>query len=346
MTVKQRQGSDKAEPKDKTPTDLTSKSEKNMLGQTVRTSILPTLIERLRADALSHPRITTVVAGSTSGNKNVTAKLPSTADKARAQLARPPYSDFDSESGSLGRNIISAAEQSMQSGSSTDVKDSEHWLTPTEFADLVLDANEHAALGRVQLIRNDGVCDVTILTQLLGPTSAALGVRWEEDLSDFAEVTVGVCRLHRILRWMHPGHERAEYSRAHGGRVALAPVQGEQHSFGLLLVGDLLYRAGWYTDVDIDGDNRALPITVAENWFHVAGVSLSSESRLQGAIDLIADIRQNSVNPDVRVMAGGFAFIENPKLAEKLDVDFVSADGTDIAAKMVPYAPKSASLVN
>jgi methanogenic corrinoid protein MtbC1 len=215
------------------------------------------------------------------------------------------------------------------------------WVAPAQFAEMVLDDNEELALLHFQKLRVAGIADEILLLDLLAPTSIELGRRWEQDLSDFAEVTIGVCRLHRLLRALHPQHNRRLDTQAHGGRVALAPAPGEQHSFGLLLVGELLFRAGWYTDVDIDSDSDQLNQTVAQNWYEMAGISVSCESRLQSTAELIASVRKNSCNPDVAIIVGGRVFDENRQLGFEIGADEVitrEADITAIAAKYVPRA--------
>ena len=67
-----------------------------------------------------------------------------------------------------------------------------------------------------------------------------------EDLCNFTDVTVGLGRLQRVLRELSPAFGRAVEHPIEGRtRSACCPCPGEQHTFGLVMVGEFFRRAGW-----------------------------------------------------------------------------------------------------
>jgi methanogenic corrinoid protein MtbC1 len=214
-------------------------------------------------------------------------------------------------------------------------------IAPEDFANMVIADSEEPCKQALQQLRADGIDDKTILLELLAPTSAELGRRWEQDLADFADVTIGVCRLHQLLRLMHPQDMRTLDGSAHGGRVLLTTAPGEQHSFGLLMVGELLFRAGWYTDIDIDSVVDQIRQKVAKQWYELAGVSVSGETHIKTAKALIKDIRKHSCNPDIAIVAGGSLINAQPGIVSNLGADQAITADDDPALATARYQPSA-----
>lgn len=275
----------------------------SMLGQTVESEIIPMLFHNHR-----------VVAP-------------------RADLTRPKINN---------RTATERAPSSTKLPSPIDTSTASGWLSPEAFSAMVLGGDEDAALRHVFTVRNQGVSDEVLLLDLLAPTSRLLGEMWEADTCNFTDVTVGVCRLHRILRWLHPDHERSPQRYSHGGRVALAPVPGEQHSFGLLMVSDFLHRSGWTTEVDIHAERGSIIDTVRRNWYDMMCLSASAERLLDKADRLIDQIRDASCNESIIILIGGRVFNDNAELATELGADHTAVDGRDAARLAASYRPVNA----
>ena len=118
----------------------------------------------------------------------------------------------------------------------------------------------------------------------------ASGEFWEEDSVDFASVTIGLWRLQEVLRNLSAAFQIEGPKPAHGHRALLLSTAGEQHNFGLAMLGEFLFRDGWsiaggpgLKQAEISGLLRA-------EFFSIVGLSLSCESRLEA---LTATIRLN-----------------------------------------------------
>jgi methanogenic corrinoid protein MtbC1 len=289
------------------------------LGQAVKSDIIPSLFQLLiNTDAQPSP-----ISGAQSRSDFIDTK---------------PDTGFKTDIGSVDQ--VNPAISPLDSTANV-VLHSPHWVGPDVFADMVLHDDENFASDRIRLIQAEGVPDEDILLELLAPTSLELGVRWENDTCDFADVTIGVCRLHRIVRSLHPQHQRELLSNAHGGRIVLAPAPGDQHSFGLLLVSELLFRHGWYTDIEIGDRSPQITNMVAKEWYEMAGISISCETRINDAAALISQIRSASCNPDIAILAGGPIFANNPEAGKNLKADKIALPGVNLATLTKPYIPTS-----
>ncbi len=172
-----------------------------------------------------------------------------------------------------------------------------------------------------------------VYLHLLAPVARRLGQLWEEDRCDFAAVTVGLCLLQQIVLESSPAFRprsgRADVDR----RILLAPVPGEQHSFGLLMVGEFFRRQGWEVCSGTGASSQELSAMVRRQWFAAVGFSLARDEKLDALAACIRDVRRASRNPQVGVLVGGRAFVERPELAALVGADATAADGQQAALK-------------
>ena len=76
-----------------------------------------------------------------------------------------------------------------------------------EFARLVLRDEMASAVAYADRARAAGVSQESLYLELLAPAARHLGDLWTEDLLGFAEVTLGLGQLHRVLRELSPAFE-------------------------------------------------------------------------------------------------------------------------------------------
>lgn len=203
------------------------------------------------------------------------------------------------------------------------------------FAKLALSDNETLAIGQVHLFLSRGAMVGTIFVQLLAPTARYLGELWSEDLCSFADVTVGLCRLQRVLRELSADFEAGGGPGRPGGaarRILLLPSPGEQHTFGLLMVAEFFRREHW----DVSGGSWAQGsdalALVAGDWYDVLGFSLGSETHIVALGQVIREARRVARNPALIVLVGGPLFALHPGYADEVGADGVTIDGSEAPA--------------
>ena len=229
---------------------------------------------------------------------------------------------------------LTALEVPQQGVTQADVQD---------FAKLVLSPDEDVAQACVNAMRSRGISVETIYLDLLAPVARYLGELWEQDRCDFTEVTLGLGRLHLVLRELSPAFGRANDRPTNGRRVLLLPGMGEQHTFGLVMVAEFFRRAGW----DVAGgpwEAGVDPVVmVKREWFDVVGFSLASELHVTELGECIRKVREAALNPFLCVLVGGPAFTANPDYVQQVDADAAANDGSkapDLAERLVVNARK------
>src|ERR1700761_5976457 len=131
-----------------------------------------------------------------------------------------------------------AATGSSPSAASTD--DDTHTLVG-----LLLNREAAAAIGFLDSLRCGGAVPGSLYLGVMTRAARVLGEMWEQDRCDFAQVTISMGRLQQVLRSLSPHFQVEAVVRAKPETVVLAPGPGEQHTLGLLMVGEFFRRDGW-----------------------------------------------------------------------------------------------------
>jgi methylmalonyl-CoA mutase cobalamin-binding subunit len=201
-----------------------------------------------------------------------------------------------------------------------------------QFTALLLENELDAPRRYVDDLQDGGVPLEAVFLDLFSPAARRLGEMWSADLCDFTAVTLGLWRLQRLLYDCAPSFQADAELPAEGHRILLAPMPGDQHTFGLFMVAEFFRRAGW--DV-VDGPVVSVAdivSTVSRNWFEVLGLSLSSERGVDGMAALIREVRRASRNQAIGIIVGGAVFVEHPETVLRVDADVSAADARQALA--------------
>jgi methanogenic corrinoid protein MtbC1 len=206
-------------------------------------------------------------------------------------------------------------------------------LDAESIAARALDSEAHVLLAHMEEQLLLGVDVETLLIDGLAPAARKLGLWWEDDRCDFVDVTMGLWRLQEVVHDLSSRYPAvtAQGSDAAGRqrgdrRAIFAAAPGEAHGFGALLVEELFRRAGWMT-WGLQSVSRAeLLAELADRWFDMVGLSVSTDAQLAALPELISAVRSASRNSDLYIMAGGWIFAQQPEAAIAAGADATAAD--------------------
>jgi methanogenic corrinoid protein MtbC1 len=171
-----------------------------------------------------------------------------------------------------------------------------------------------------------GVTVDEIFSDLMAPCARELGLMWERDEANFAEVTLGLGRLQQMLRELSYDFVPDLVPQGGERRVVLASPPGEQHTFGVLMVAEYFRRDGWEVLTLPLATNTEVEEAVRNDWFAVAGLSAGSSRGLDALRTTVSAVRRASLNPSIRIMVGGAAFTEDPGLVASVGADASATD--------------------
>ena len=156
---------------------------------------------------------------------------------------------------------------------------------------------------------------------LFVPAAIRLGEWWESDEVCFATVTLGMATLQRLLWSVRPtvqAHERQGVQT----RLLLAPVPGQQHTFGLNLLCEQLRARGGRPMLLACPSRQELLTAVKFGGFEAVGLSVGCDEHLHGLPALAQAVREAAPRP-LRVLLGGPLAVKLVALAERYGVDEV-----------------------
>ncbi len=195
------------------------------------------------------------------------------------------------------------------------------------FVDLLLAASDDAAAPAfVAALRAQGHSVEYVYLDLFQPAARHIGDLWAADLCGFIDVTLALGTLHRMLRDFSPEFQK-EARRFDAGRQALlAPLPGDQHTFGLSMVAEFFRRSAWSVWTEPFESNVELTLALRETWFTVVGFSVSLASQLDRLANVIEIVRRESCNRVVGVLVGGPLFVDHPEYVAQVGADAVGFD--------------------
>jgi methanogenic corrinoid protein MtbC1 len=202
-------------------------------------------------------------------------------------------------------------------------------LDVRELVRLLLAHEPGVASAYVDIVRNRGASLDAICLDLLAPAARELGLLWEEDECDFMQVTVGLCRLHQVLRELSPAFDCDGFPEQCDRGILLAPYPGEQHTFGITLVAQFLRRAGWDVTQETPPTLADLLVLTRQHFFALVGLSVGFDRSREELAETIRAIRTQSRNPRVGVLVGGPLFLRHPELAARVGADGTASNGSE-----------------
>lgn len=205
------------------------------------------------------------------------------------------------------------------------------------FVDILIDGSASAAGRVIESLADSGVPIEDVFLQFMAPTARRLGEMWETDACDFTDVTIGLCRLHELLRHNSVIGDEA-FQRGGGSQpaVLLATACGDQHVFGLLMVAEFFRRDGWRVWSEPGASAGELARLAKEESFDIIGLSLARSIEENDVRAEIKALRAASRNKDVKIIIGGACVARDQSIGARL-----GADGYSVDASAAPQLARS-----
>jgi len=210
------------------------------------------------------------------------------------------------------------------------------------FARLVMSADHGEAFRFVESLMERSILLESILLDLMAPAARHMNALWAADTCSFVDVTLGLTRIQQILRQCRQLADPVMDDSQFKGNVVLVPVPGEQHTFGLRIIEELLMRDGWSVSSNLRASFDDIVHMVSTNFYDVIGLSMSRERLLEPLQSVIKLIRHHSQNRYIRILVGGAVFEEHPDLSRQIDCDAVVLDArqaVEIVGAFHPHIP-------
>ncbi|MCZ8187402.1 MAG: cobalamin B12-binding domain-containing protein [Beijerinckiaceae bacterium] len=200
------------------------------------------------------------------------------------------------------------------------------------FLRLLIDQPVDAAIDFVDDLLISDVPFERLVLEMLEPAARKLGRLWEEDVLSFVEVTIAMSRLQQLIRVYGPALAPDLDPDLDAYRIFISAVPGETHTFGASIAEAFFIRAGWDVLAEVGLSRMELLERTRTEWFDVVGLTASCDASVSQLTGLVRRIREASLNPDVKVLLGGSAFLVEPAMALALGADIEACAGPDVVA--------------
>jgi methanogenic corrinoid protein MtbC1 len=196
-------------------------------------------------------------------------------------------------------------------------------LTAQVYLQAALDGQRHAAVQIAREALREGTTLSDFYLDVLQPVLYEVGARWEANRLTVAQEHMATAITQYVMAQVYDPRVPEGEGR---GRLILTGVEGELHSVGAVMVGDLLEMAGWH--VRFLGTNLPATSVLASirEWrpTHV-GISTTMVFHLAAVRHLIGGIRREFADR-VAVVLGGAAYRVQPDAWKDLGGDAYAAD--------------------
>lgn len=252
------------------------------------------------------------------------AAAPDTAGKRVVELLPDPVNQLI-ESEIIPRLLMAHSDQPNPRARSRSAS-----IEPGEasaFAPLPLSMEASELLDQLRPFLDRGASVESLYVDLLTPSARRLGQLWEDDRCDFVEVTMAMWRLQEVMREIGQIAPPAPESRQPGYEALFAPMPGDQHSFGALMIEEIFSRAGWCTEILLEPRRRELLELIELRSFDLIGLTISNDCPSATTKSLVTAIRKVSRNQSIRVLIGGRIPNANPSYVKDVGADGTADDG-------------------
>ncbi|WP_448582646.1 cobalamin B12-binding domain-containing protein [Thermaurantiacus sp.] len=171
-----------------------------------------------------------------------------------------------------------------------------------------------------------GIPAGTILVDLLAPAARELGRMWEADCCDFIDVTMGLWRLQELAHEVSVESAPSRRAGAPTWRALFAPMPGDDHRFGPILVSEYFRASGWDAEYHAGAGADELCAELASSAYDLLGLTVTQDRQVEELPEFIEGLRRASRNPSLLVMVGGALLVERPELAFLVGADATAPD--------------------
>ncbi len=218
-------------------------------------------------------------------------------------------------------------------------------LSPTETAKarnvtadaliaLLLKGDWAGVRGFATLVESTELSLIEACQQIFIPVAESLGTMWRDDRMNFVEVTLALSCLQSMVQDFAARRSTSASPATPDRRIMLARAPGEDHVFGLVILGLYFDSAGW--DVAGGSDVEAgesLYRELHDHDYGVLGLSVGSQANIGELGIIIKDARKSSKNPRIKIAVGGAAIRADASVCERVGADFAAQDANEAIEK-------------
>ncbi len=186
---------------------------------------------------------------------------------------------------------------------------------------LLLNTQEGAFEFAITILKAHGMPIDYIVLELIPEIARKLGTHWEEDTLSFADVSIGVSKLERVIYKLDYLFQANQLERQQNKSIFISTCAGSQHSLGTLIFSNFLTFSGWKVYRPKQANIESITYGIMSKEHQALAISVSTNEQLEQLPKLIDLLREKSKNPGIIVLIGGPLYNKAPDEFEHIQAD-------------------------
>jgi hypothetical protein len=190
-----------------------------------------------------------------------------------------------------------------------------------KLTNLLLDTEEGSFELAITVLKTHGASIDYIVLDLIPAIARKLGKQWEDDSLSFAEVSIGVNKLERVIHKLDYLFQANQLDRQQNKTIFITVFPGSQHSLGSLIFANFLIFSGWQVHRPNQVNIDSIIYGVSSKEVQAIAISVSTNEQLEQLPNLIDLIRQKSQNSKIIVLIGGPLYNKAPEAFDHIQAE-------------------------
>ncbi len=190
-----------------------------------------------------------------------------------------------------------------------------------QLTNLLLDTEEGSFELAITVLKTHGAPIDYIVLDLIPAIARKLGKQWEDDSLSFADVSIGVNRLERVIHKLDYLFQANQLARQQNKAIFITGFPGSQHSLGTLIFANFLIYSGWQVHRPNQVNIDSIVYGVSSKDLQAVAISVSTSEQLEELPSLIDLLRQKSKNPNIVVLIGGPLYNKLPEAFDHIQAE-------------------------
>jgi len=190
-----------------------------------------------------------------------------------------------------------------------------------KLTNLLLDTKEGSFELAITILKTHGASINYIVLELIPEIARQFGKQWEDDSLSFADVSMGVNKLERVIHKLDYLFQANQLNRQQNKAIFITGFPGSQHSLGSLIFANFLIFSGWQVHRPNQVNLDSIVHGVSSKMLQAIAISISTNEQLDRLPDLINTLRQKSQNPKIIVLIGGPLYNKAPEAFDHIQAE-------------------------
>lgn len=187
------------------------------------------------------------------------------------------------------------------------------------YLDYLLDGQREKARASIDELVQKGIPIKDIYQHIFQPTQYEVGRLWQCNKITVAHEHYCTAATQLIMAGLY---SHIFSTKRKGKTMVACSISGELHELGIRMVTDFFEMEGWDTYyLGANMPERQLQEAVAEHKANLLAISVTLPTHLSKAAALIKRIKSNPALSELKILVGGYPFLQHPDLWKKIDAD-------------------------